>query len=218
MITESASVSFSALDRIGRIRLSEHFFLREFLYSETAIKHGLINVPDDLDLAVEVGTRLCAELLEPLQARFGRVHIRSAFRSCAVNGFGNELGLNCARNEANFADHIWDQRDSAGRMGATACVVLPEAADFLSEPGQWTQLAWWIHDNLPYATLYFFKAMMAFNIQSHDQPLRRIDSYAGWFDESGDWKKGGTLTKPGMANHAIGHEAAYRPLTERFTL
>ena len=128
-MAEAPNVSFAALDRIGRIRLSEHFFLRDFLYSETAIKHGLINVPDNLDLAIEAGTRLCNELLEPLQARFGRLHIRSAFRSCAVNGLGNELGLNCARNEVNFADHIWDRRDASGHMGATACVVIPEVAD-----------------------------------------------------------------------------------------
>lgn len=216
MITDAADPSFAALDRIGRIRLSEHFFLREFLYSETAIKHGLVNVPEDLDLAVEAGTRLCVELLEPLQARFGRVHIRSAFRSCTVNALGNELGLNCARNEANYADHIWDRRDANGHKGATACVVLPEVADVLAELGQWTQLAWWIHDHLPYATLYFFKTMMAFNIQSHDVPERRIDSYAGWHDDNGDWKKSGTLTKPGMPNHAVGHGAQYRQLGERF--
>lgn len=213
---DTREVSYATLDRIGRIRLSEHYFLRDFLYSETAIKHGIINAPDDLDLAVEAGTRLCTELLEPLQARFGRVHIRSAFRSCAVNRLGNEMGHNCARNEANYADHIWDRRDTDGRMGATACVVLPEVADALSEPGQWVELAWWIHDHLPYSTLYFFNAMLAFNIQSYDAPLRRIDSYAGWFAEDGTWKKSGTLTKAGMANHAKGHAADYRTLTEKF--
>lgn len=215
---QKSEVSYAALDRIGRIRLSEHFFLREFLYSETAIKHGLINVPDNLDLAVEAGTRLCVELLEPLQSRFGRVHIRSAFRSSAVNDLGNSLGLNCASNEKNFADHIWDVRDRNGCMGATACIVLPEAADFLKVAGEWTQLAWWIHDNLPYASLFFFKPMLAFNIQSHDAPIRQIDSYLGWFDGQGNWRNKGTMTKPGMENHYIGHGESYQPLADRFGL
>ena len=217
-MAEVGEVSYATLDRIGRIRLSEHFFLREFLYSETAIRHGLVNIPDDLDLAVEAGKRLCVELLEPLQARFGRVHVRSAFRSCAVNQLGNEQGLNCARNEVNYADHIWDRRDAAGQMGATACIVLPEVADYLSEPGKWVQLAWWIHDHLPYASLYFFSSMIGFNIQSHDQPKRRIDSYVGWFDFDGKWQKGGTLTKPGMPNHEMGQAAQYAELARKFAL
>lgn len=208
--------SYAALDRIGRIRLSEHFFLREFLYSEIAIKHGLINLPDDLDLAVAAGSRLCQELLEPLQRRFGRVHIRSAFRSCAVNDLGNRLKLNCASNESNFADHIWDRRDVRGHMGATACIVLPEVADLLTEPGEWIQLAWWIHDHLPYASMCFFDPMLAFNIQSHDDPQRRIDSFAGWQADNGDWKRSGTLTRPAMANHARGNERRYATLQEKF--
>lgn len=209
-------ISFEALDRIGRIRLSEHFFLREFLYSETAIKHGLINIPDQLDLAVETGSKLCSELLEPLQKRFGRLHIRSAFRSCEVNALGNQLGLNCARNEANFADHIWDRLDSHGNKGATACVVIPRVADLLKEPGQWVQLAWWMHDHLPYSTLHFFNALNAFNLQWRENPVRRIDSYAGWLADDGTWKKSGTLTKPGMENHSGDHAERYATLADKF--
>ena len=201
-------ISFDALDKLGRERLSESFFFREFLYSETAIKHGLINAPSNVPLALEAGRRLCGELLEPLQKRFGRVHIRSAFRSREVNAIGNKLGLNCARNEANYADHIWDERDADGNMGATACIVIPTLADRLREPGQWVQLAWWIHDHLPYSSLYFFNALNACNIQWRENPLRRIDSYAGWW-EGAAWRKQGTLTKPGMPNHEGDHSEHY---------
>ena len=207
--------SFEALDRLGRRRLSEHFFLRDFLYSETAIKHGIINAPTNVALAEEAGSYLCRELLEPLQKRFGRIHIRSAFRSCEVNGLGNKLGLNCARNEANYADHIWDRRDSEGNMGATACIVIPEVADSLHQSGEWVQLAWWIHDHLPYSALHFFNALNACNIQWRQNPVRRIDSYAGW--QEGDvWRKSGTLTKPGMSNHAGDHSKLYQQLAKRF--
>ena len=51
--------------------------MREFLYSEIAQMHGMRNVPDDPDLAILTGTRLCEELLEPLNARWGRIIVRS---------------------------------------------------------------------------------------------------------------------------------------------
>ena len=73
-----------ALEDLGRVRLSRSFFLRDFLYSDIAAVHGLSNVPDDSDLAIAAGTKLCEELLEPLQDRFGRIAIRSAYRSCEV--------------------------------------------------------------------------------------------------------------------------------------
>ena len=112
--------SVKALEDLGRVRLSANFFLRDFLYSEIAIVHGFQNIPGDPDLAIAAGTALCETLLEPLQARFGKISIRSAYRSSEVNHFGNSNKLNCGRNETNYAGHIWDRRDVSGRMGATA--------------------------------------------------------------------------------------------------
>ena len=70
--------SVETLTELGRVRLSKSFFMRDMLHSEIAQIHGLSNIPDDPDLAIEVGTRLCEDLLEPLQDRWGRVAIRSA--------------------------------------------------------------------------------------------------------------------------------------------
>ena len=161
--------SVSALDELGRIRLSKSFFMREFLYSEGANFHSIPNIPDDPDLAVAVGKRLCEDLLEPLHATFGKVVIRSAFRSCEVNRFCNEQqragkkGYSCASNEANFAGHIWDRRDANGFSGATACIVIPWFADRYENGADWRALAWWIHDHLPYGSLYFFPNLWAVN-------------------------------------------------------
>jgi len=91
--------TLAALEKLGRVRLSENFFMRDFLYSEIAAMHGFSNVPEAPDLAIAAGTKLCEELLEPLQETFGRIAIRSSYRSPEVNRFGNENGLNCARNE-----------------------------------------------------------------------------------------------------------------------
>lgn len=199
--------SVSTLTDFGRTRLSKTFFIRDFLFSDIAMIHGMANVPDDPDLAIAAGTRLCEDLLEPLQDAFGRIAIRSAYRSAEVNGFGNEMqkagtaGYTCASNEENAAAHIWDRRDANGHMGAMACVVVPSFWDRHQAPGDWQKLAWWIHDHLPYSTLYFFPTFWAVNIGWHERPERRIDSYTA---------PKGCLTKPGMANHDGSHEELWR--------
>lgn len=169
--------SVEALEQLGRIRLSRSFYMREFLYSEIANFHGIPNIPDDPDLAIEVGKRLCEELLEPLNATFGRVPLRSSFRSYEVNQFGNERDYNCARNEANYAHHIWDRRDADGLMGATACIALPWFTDRYEQGADWRSLAYWIHDHLPYSTLQFFPNLCAFNISWHEKPEKSIYSF-----------------------------------------
>lgn len=168
------------LDNLARVRLSKHFFLRDFLYSETAALHGINNIPDDLELAVTSGRQLCEQVLEPIQEAWGRIHIRSAFRSCEVNQLGNELGANCATNERNFAGHIWDRRDEHGFMGATACLVVPAYLDYFEKTGDWTSLAWWIHAHIPaYSSLRFFPNLCAFNISWYEnkQSPKYIKTY-----------------------------------------
>ena len=192
--------SVAKLEDLGRVRLSPNFFMRDFLYSEIANLHGLPNIPEDPDLAIAAGSRLCEELLEPLNATFGRIAIRSAYRSPTVNAFGNANGLNCASNEANYASHIWDRRDAAGRMGATACIVIPWFADRYEAGADWRAMAWWIHDHLPYSSLYFFPTRAAFNLAWREEPERRIDSYVG---------PKGCLTKPGMVNQDEDHSDWY---------
>ena len=192
--------SVSGLETLGRVRLSPNFFMREFLHSEIADLHGIANIPDDPDLAIEAGTRLCEVLLEPLQERFGRIAIRSAYRSRKVNAYGNAHGHSCASNARDVAGHIWDVRDADGCMGATACIVIPWFVDRFSTEGDWTKMAWWIHDHLPYSKMWFFPKLWAFNLSWHERPVRRIDSYTA---------PKGCLTRPGMANHASDHGAAY---------
>jgi hypothetical protein len=129
--------SVDALEKLGNERLSRSFYMREFLYSETAKFHGLQNIPDNPDLALEVGRKLCEELLEPLNATFGRVAIRSSYRSCEVNKFCNEHGYSCAKNESNFVGHIWDRLDADGLKGATACIALPWFTDRFEKGADW---------------------------------------------------------------------------------
>lgn len=197
--------SYAQLETLGRTRLSPNFLMRDFLYSEIAAWHQLRNVPDFPERATSSGRALCEELLEPLQATFGRIHVRSGYRSPLVNGFGNEHGLNCATNESNYGAHIWDYPDSQGHYGATACIVVPWLVEHIATGGSWTDMAWWIHDHLNYSSLFFFPTLSAFNINWHEKPIRRIDSYV---------RPLGCLTKPGMENHAGLHCEQYQGFPE----
>jgi hypothetical protein len=84
----------------------------------------------DRDLAIAAGRGLCENLLEPLQATFGRLAIRSAYRSPEVNGYGCRHRLSCASNERNLARHTWDRRNQQG-MGAVTSVVVPWLVDHI---------------------------------------------------------------------------------------
>lgn len=165
------------LERIGRIRLSENFFLRDFLHSEIASVYGITNVPADLNLAVTAGQQLCEKLLEPLHRSFGKVCVRSGYRSEELNALGHRLRLGCASNQRNFAGHIWDVRDRNGHAGATATIVIPWFADQLSRGGDWRAMAHWIDDHLPYSSLCFFRKLGAFNIQWKEKPEHRVFSW-----------------------------------------
>ena len=198
------------MNEFGRTRLSPNFFMRDFLYSEIAAVHGLTNVPDDPELAVEAGSKLFEDLLEPLQQAFGRISVRSAYRSSEVNHLGNrmmrlkERGYNCSANKTNFARHIWDVRDENGCIGATACIVVPAVWErFGQDEDGWTRLAWWIHDNLPYSELTFFPRYWAFNIGWSEQPRRQIKSHVAPL---------GMLTAPGMANFEGSHRSEWADL------
>lgn len=169
--------SVAALTELGRTRLSEHFFMREMLYSEVGNMYGIPNIPENPELAIEVGRRLAGEILEPLRKAFGHVSIRSAYRSPTLNGFCNErfkagdTACWCTGNDANAARHIWDLRDTDGYAGATATVVIPGYLAHYDQTGDCRPLAWWIRDHVDaYAEVFFFKPLAAFNIRWYEGP------------------------------------------------
>ena len=193
-----------ALESFGRERLSTSFFMRDFLHSEISAVYGIPNIPSDPELAVEAGRGLCTQLLEPLHRTFGQVVVRSAFRSRAVNAYGNEHSFSCATNESNRAKHIWDWRDGDDLVGATACIVIPWFIDtgHYKETRDWRPLAWYIHDHLPYSEMVFFAKNAAFNLTWRERkPRRRILGHAQ--------PHKGLLTKPGHPNHSGDHSPHY---------
>ena len=66
------------------INLSPHFRLEEFVRSETATKHGIVNEPPSE--AVEALRKLCVGTLEPLREALGSpIIITSGYRCKALN-------------------------------------------------------------------------------------------------------------------------------------
>ena len=196
--------SVKALEQLGRVRLSDSFFMRDFLYSEISQIERIPNIPEYPDIAIEAGRGLCQQVLEPIQAALGRISIRSGYRAPAVNAKGaeNKNQYNCSNNESNYADHIWDYRDKNGEIGATACIVVNSFIDYYDKTGDWQALAWWIHDNIPgYSSLYFFPKFAAVNVRWSQKPEKRIKSHI---------PPKGILTKPGEENHDGSHDELYK--------
>lgn len=168
--------SMWSLETFGRIRLSRHFFMRDFMYSEISGYHGIPNVPENPDLVVENGRAFCTALLDPLEETFGRVAVRSGYRSRALNAYGNDNRLNCARNDHPLECHIWDRGAGADAI-AGASIVIPWFADQYEKGRDWRDLAWWVHDHLPYSEMWFFPKLAAFNLVWRPDPRRTISSY-----------------------------------------
>ena len=173
--------------------------MRDFLYSEIANFYGVPIFPEDPNLAIATGKRMCAELLEPLQATFGRISIRSAYRSAEVTEFGNRRRHGTSV-ERNAGYHIWDMRDKEGRIGAAACIVILWFADRYDKGADWRSLAWWIHDHLRYAHLQFYPKLCAFNILWREEGCDGIESFIA---------PRGILTRPGMSNFHGSHAEWY---------
>ena len=168
--------SMWSLETFGRVRLSKYYFMRDFMYSEINGFHGVPNVPPNPDLAIENGSQFCTTLLDPLEETFGRVAVRSGYRSPTLNDYGNANNLNCARSDNPIECHIWD-RDAGPDAIAGASIVIPWFADQYDKGRDWRDLAWWVHDHLPYSEIWFFPKLAAFNLVWRAVPHRTISSY-----------------------------------------
>lgn len=65
------------------ILVSKSFYLADLCTSETAIRHGLLNVPGPVEIAALKA--LAANVLEPVNHSLGPIHVTSAYRADLVN-------------------------------------------------------------------------------------------------------------------------------------
>jgi peptidoglycan hydrolase-like protein with peptidoglycan-binding domain len=111
-------------------RLSANFTLAELLHSDTAISHGLPNVPDQA--AVANLRRLAVKVLQPIRDKFGPVWITSGYRSSAVNA-----AVGGARNSQHTTG---------------------EAADFSVVGVSQEEVRQWIVANVPFDQLILYRS------------------------------------------------------------
>lgn len=89
---------------LSAIKLGEHFSLSEMVQSETALRRGIPNTPNE-DQIENLG-RLVSGLLEPIRELLGcPIHINSGFRSVHLNSvIGGAMGS--AHTEGRAADIV----------------------------------------------------------------------------------------------------------------
>jgi len=108
------------------MNLSANFSLHELTKSETALRMGLDNTPDDE--ATENLRLLCEKVLQPVRDHYGKgVKVNSAYRSPESNA---------AVGGSKTSDHC---------KGMAADIEIPSVAN--------ADLAQWIMDNLEYTQL-----------------------------------------------------------------
>ena len=112
--------------------LSDHFSLAEFTKSQTAIRKGIKNDPNDA--AIENMRLLCENILEPVRQHFDIPFTRNSGFRC--------LALNEAVGSSSRSQHV---------TGQAADFEIPTIAN--------KDLAHWIMDNLDYdqVLLEFYK-------------------------------------------------------------
>ena len=117
------------------MKLTKHFDLREFIYSETAERKGIDNYPDNI--ATTNLLMLCRDVLEPAREEYGKAMIISSGYRCEE--------LNKAVGGAKTSLHM---------QGLAADIVCSEPKKLFEilKKGKFDQLLWehagkiqWIH-------------------------------------------------------------------------
>ena len=117
------------------MKLTQHFDLAEFIYSETAERKGIDNYPSDLHIANLL--MLCKDVLEPAREEYGKAMIISSGYRCEE--------LNKAVGGAKTSLHM------QGLAADIVCSNPRKLFDILKK-GKFDQLLWehsgktqWIH-------------------------------------------------------------------------
>ena len=118
------------------MKLTQHFDLSEFVYSETAERKGIDNYPDNI--AITNLLMLCRDVLEPAREEYGKAMIISSGYRC--------VELNKAVGGKPNSQHL---------TGCAADIVCSEPKrlyDIIKEKGNFDQLLWehsgktqWLH-------------------------------------------------------------------------
>lgn len=129
-IIKSRQYTFKEIQRFSSLRLSKHFTMRDFLYSNVAEAYNLSNLPDDFNKAIYTGTKLCGKILEPLIETCGPILLGSGYRSPTVNTVMQTQGL----GRAEYTGHkfIAEFNTNTALVGGTIgfdAIVTPDTRE-----------------------------------------------------------------------------------------
>ncbi|MDY6979200.1 MAG: D-Ala-D-Ala carboxypeptidase family metallohydrolase [Pseudomonadota bacterium] len=123
-----------------RIQLSNNFYLDEFTYSQTAVRHGIkIEVPENSIQFLRLKA-LCTTVLQPLRDHLGRpITITSGYRPEEVNrligGSSNSQHIQCLAG-----DYVVPGMDTIDVCRAVIALKLP-FDQLINEFGRWVHVS-----------------------------------------------------------------------------
>jgi len=120
------------------MRLSQHFSLDEFTFSQTAARKGIDNSPSPEAIAMMIA--LCEEVLEPLRAKLGRpIIVTSGYRSPGLNAMigGSPNSQHCKGEAADVV--------VPGLSPLEVCRAIEQLGRYdqlIHEFGRWCHVSW----------------------------------------------------------------------------
>ncbi len=155
-------------EALAKVRLSQNFILRDFLFSTDAVSRGHSNFPEDPDMVIKAGKALCEQVLEPILAQFGKFAITFGYQSRQ----GVEFSWSKEKREAkghNSNPHMWD-RKSWGEQVYCRVDILP----FCVEDGliDRHEFGHWLMHNLDIDLLMQWTSSNCYCISINPKPRR----------------------------------------------
>ena len=120
------------------VQLSKNFSLAELVYSDTALRDGIENVPDVL--SVKNLTSLCLHVLQPLRDHYKKsIHVNSGYRCTELN-----TAIGGSKHSQHMKGQAADFRID-GVSPLDICRFLKNSDiefDQAIEEGTWTHVSW----------------------------------------------------------------------------
>lgn len=122
------------------MNLSAHFTLAELIRSQTAIRNGINNTPDDR--TIQELRRLCATVLEPVRELLGvPLQISSGYRCSKLNALVGSTAKHSAHLDGRAADFIPMGVDLRKAFDAIRSAPGLPIDQIIIECGEWIHIA-----------------------------------------------------------------------------
>lgn len=177
------------LERLGRIRLSKNFILRQFLYSTEAAIQGNANLPsDNVRQVIRSGKAICQNVLEPVMEEFGMVAVTFGYQTRRViEGGTHSASMKSKPNSS--CPHQWDRGTFGDDIYARVDFSILAVEDGLVD--RYDAARWMMH-NLDLDLVMQWTKANIYCVTIGPKPRRVWQEWCGYGD--GDTLKGNCRT------------------------